>query len=144
MRAVLCRQYYPKQTIGTLTLTDEDSGEEVFKCRTIELPDLNNQRRISCIPEGHYDVDPHTSPKFGKCFWVKDVPNRSEILFHSANYVGSPNPKNGKPDLLGCIGVGSKVGDITGDGIPELLNSKKTLEKLLKFAPNGFVLEITQ
>ena len=144
MIGTLCRQYYPKQVIGTLTLTDEDSGAEVFKCRTIELPDLYNQRRISCIPEGHYDVDVHTSPKFGKCFWIKDVLNRSEILIHAANYVGSVNPKTGKPDLLGCIGVGSRIGDITGDGIPELLDSKNTLNKLIELAPNGFVLEITQ
>lgn len=144
MRAVLCRQYYQKQTIGTLTVYDEDSGAELFKCRTIELPDLNNQRRISCIPEGFYDVDPHVSPRFGKCYWVKDVPKRSEILFHAANFVGSSNPRTGKADLLGCIGVGSKIGDITGDGIPELLDSKNTLNKLLEVAPDGFVLEVTQ
>ena len=53
-------------------------------------------------------------------------------------------PKTGHADLIGCIGVGSKIGDITGDGIPELLDSKNTLNKLLEIAPNGFVLEITQ
>lgn len=144
MIAVLCREYYDNQTHGTLTVTDEETGVEVFKCRTLELPWLDNQRNISCIPEGYYDVDFRTSAKYPKHFILNDVPGRSFILIHQANYVGSKNPRTGFSDLRGCIAVGSKYGDINADGIPEILNSMKTLNELIKVAPNGFVLEITQ
>jgi hypothetical protein len=144
MRATICREYYKKQTHGTLTVYDEDTGEEVFKCRTLELPDLNNASNVSCIPEGYYDVVPRQSPKHSNHFHVLDVPNRSYILIHPANYVGSKNPNTGHSDLRGCIAVGEKYGDINSDGIPEILNSKNTMKKLLEIAPDGFVLEITQ
>lgn len=144
MRAVLCREYYNKQTHGTLTIYDEDTGEQVFKCRTLELPWLDNQRNISCIPEGHYDVVQRTSTKYKNHLHITDVPNRSYILIHPANFVGSSNPRTGHSDLRGCIAVGSKYGDINSDGIPEILNSKNTMDKLMEAAPDGFVLEVTQ
>jgi len=144
MRATICRQYYKEQTTGTLTVYDEETGEEVFKCRTLELAWLDNASNVSCIPEGYYDVVPRQSPKYSNHFHVLDVPNRSYILIHPANYVGSKNPNTGHSDLRGCIAVGEKYGDINSDGIPEILNSKNTMKKLLEIAPNGFVLEITQ
>ena len=144
MIAVLCREYYDNQTHGTLTVTDEETGVEVFKCRTLELPWLDNQRNISCIPEGYYDVDFRTSAKYPKHFILNDVPGRSFILIHQANYVGSKNPTTGVSDLRGFIAVGSKYGDINADGIAEILNSMKTLNELIKVAPTGFVLEITK
>ena len=144
MRSVLCREYYKKQTHGTLTVFDEDSGEEVFKCRTLELPDRNNERNISCIPEGFYDVVPRQSPKYGNHLHVTGVEGRSLILFHWGNYAGSPNPKTGLPDIRGCILVGKDHVDITGDGIKEVTSSKATMKELMKVAPDGFVLEVTQ
>ena len=144
MRSVLCREYYKKQTHGTLTVFDEDSGEEVFKCRTLELPDRNNERNISCIPDGFYDVVPRQSPKYGNHLHVTGVEGRSLILFHWGNYAGSPNPKTGLPDIRGCILVGKDHVDITGDGIKEVTSSKATMKELMKVAPDGFVLEVTQ
>jgi len=144
MRAILFREYYKEQTHGTLTVYDEDSGDEVFKCRTLELPDRDNQMNISCIPEGFYDVVPRTSKKYGNHLHVLDVPERSYILIHPANYVGSKNPRTGHSDLRGCIAVGQRFGDINSDGIPEILNSKNTMKELMKVAPDGFVLEVTQ
>lgn len=144
MRAVLCRQYYSKQTHGTLTVYDEDTNEEVFKCRTLELPDLGNRQNISCIPEGHYDVVDRNSPKYGQCLHVTEVPNRSYILFHYGNYAGSINPKTGHSDIRGCILVGEKFVDLDGDGLADITSSKRTFNKLMKVAPDGFVLEVTQ
>jgi len=144
MRSVLCREYYKDQTHGTLTVYDEDTGEEVFKCRTLELPWKDNERNVSCIPEGFYDVVARQSPKYSNHLHVTGVEGRSLILIHPANFVGSKNPRTGHSDLRGCIAVGEKYGDINADGIPEILNSKATMKALMQVAPDGFVLEVTQ
>lgn len=144
MRAELCRQYYEKQTHGTLTVYDEDSGEEVFKCRTLELPWKDNQRNISCIPEGYYDVITRQSPKYGLHLHVTEVPDRSLILFHWGNYAGSMNPRTGQSDIRGCILVGEKFIDLDGDGLADITNSRKTMKALMDVAPKGFVLHVTQ
>jgi len=143
-KAKLCRRYYEAQTEGELEVFDEDTGELEFTCKTLELPYRDNERNVSCIPEGFYDVVPRQSPKYGNHLHVTGVEGRSLILFHYANYVGSDNPRTGSSDLRGCIAVGERFGDITGDGIVEILNSKKTMKALMDVAPNGFVLEITQ
>lgn len=144
MRAVLCRQYYDKQTHGTLTVYDEDSGKEVFKCRTLELPDLDNQRNISCIPEGFYDVVPRTSPKYSNHLHITNVEGRSLVLIHWGNYAGSINPRTRRSDIRGCVLVGKEFVDLDGDGLADITSSKKTFKKLMSVAPDGFVLEITQ
>ena len=110
----------PKQTEGILYLIKD--GKIIFDCKTLELPWLNNNRRISCIPAGKYKAIKHVSPKFGNCLWIKNVPNRSEILIHPANYVHH---------LLGCIALGNKHIDINRDGLMDVANSKTTVNKLL-------------
>jgi len=144
MRATLCREYYKAQTHGTLTIYDEDTGKQVFKCRTLELPNLNNESNVSCIPEGHYDVSPVYSQTFGNIYGVEEVPGRSLIRIHQGNYAGSINPKTGHSDIRGCILVGKAFVDISGDGIADITSSKSTLKELMKIAPDGFVLEVTQ
>ena len=144
MRAILCRQYYDKQTHGTLTVYDEDTGEEVFKCRTLELPYRDNQRNVSCIPEGFYDVVPRTSPKYSNHLHITNVEGRSLILIHWGNYAGSINPKTGHSDIRGCVLVGKEFVDLDGDGLADITSSKNTFKKLMSVAPDGFVLEITQ
>ena len=79
--------------------------EDEFICYTLENAWKDNERRVSCIPEGVY---PLTSKEYGR-YWEKykplsipileDVPNRSQILIHPGNF-----PK----DTLGCILVGNK------------------------------------
>jgi hypothetical protein len=129
-----------KQTYGTLSIY---SGTDLlFSCKTLELPWLNNQRRISCIPEGTYNVILHNSPKFGKCFWLQDVPGRSEILIHTGNYAGSLNPKTGKSDILGCILVGTGYADLDGDGLKDITSSKVAMDELLRLLTSEFVLTI--
>jgi hypothetical protein len=144
MYGIICREYYKNQTHGTLTIYDEDTNKQVFKCRTLELPDLDNQRNISCIPEGHYDVSPVYSQTFGHIYGVEDVPNRSLIRIHQGNYAGSINPRTGHSDIRGCILVGKAFIDISNDGIADITSSKATLKELMKVAPDGFVLEVTQ
>lgn len=49
---------------------------------TIELPDRQNQRNISRIPPGTYPFQKITRSNGNKAIWIRDVPNRSEILIH--------------------------------------------------------------
>ena len=75
---------------------------------TLELPWKDNETNISCIPEGEYickrvkDRTTMGGMKIAETFEVKDVTNRSGILFHVANSV---------KDLRGCIGIGQTILD---------------------------------
>ena len=89
MVLVLKRTYFPEGTQGVL----EWNGTLV--CYTIELPWLENQRRISCIPEGKYVLQKRFSPKFKWHIHLQNVPGRDFILIHPAN--------DAKKELLGCI-----------------------------------------
>jgi len=64
---------------------------------TIELPWRGNERNESCVPPGVYQYQRHESPRFGETLWLRDVPERSEMLIHAAN---------SHTDLDGCIGPG--------------------------------------
>ena len=140
----ICRRYSPTQTKGDFELIDEATGEVVFDCLTLELKDLNNKQNVSCIPEGTYSVEPRISNKYGDHLHITGVDGRGLILIHWGNFAGSDNPRTNHPDIRGCVLVGSSYGDIDGDGINEILNSKNTFKELMKVAPDGFVLEVTQ
>jgi hypothetical protein len=120
-----------KQTNGVLYV--EKDNKILFECYTLELPWKDNQRRISCIPEGTYKAIKHRSPKFGESVWIQNVPNRSEILIHPANYVRQ---------LLGCIAPGDSLRDIDGDGLDDVTNSRNTMNKILALLPNSFEVKI--
>lgn len=111
MVLVLKRTYFPEGTQGVL----EWNGTLV--CYTIELPWLENQRRISCIPEGEYILQKRFSPKFGWHLHLMNVPERDLILIHPAN--------DAKKELLGCIAPVTKY-----TGIGKGSESRKALEKL--------------
>ena len=111
MVLVLKRTYFPEGTQGVL----EWNGTIV--CYTIELPWLENQKRISCIPEGEYILHKRFSPKFKWHLHLMNVPGRDLILIHPAN--------DAKKELLGCIAPVSKH-----TGIGKGSNSRKALEKL--------------
>jgi len=95
MDFILKRTYYPKGTNGELWINGQSIGY------TIELPWLHNQRNISCIPEGRYELVKRYTETRGWHILVKDVPDRSWILFHPAN--------NALKELKGCIAPVSKV-----------------------------------
>ena len=84
-----------KSTIGELFL----NGERM--CDTLENPWLDNQRNISCIPAGVYDVRLRLARESATRDYlhllVQDVPNRDWILFHRGNTA---------KDTSGCILVG--------------------------------------
>lgn len=121
-----------KETIGDLVAT---SGYATFTCKTIELPWKQNQHNISCIPVGTYQVKYSFSPGLLKSTYeVLNVPNRSGIRIHVANYFS---------DLKGCIGLGNGVSDINGDGQPDVINSRITIAAFEGFfGKNPFTLII--
>ena len=111
MVLVLSRTYFPDGTNGKL----ECEGK--FICCTIELPWINNEKRVSCIPEGKYLLRKRYSRKFQWHIEVVDVKNRSFILFHPAN--------NAQKELNGCI---APVTKLSGPGLG--LMSRKAFSKL--------------
>lgn len=123
MKLLLTRTYQGSNTLGQIDVIS-DHGDIVETYFSLELPWKDNKRRESCIPLGTYKVKKHVSPKFGKCFWIQDVPNRSEILIHPANY---------RRQLLGCIAPGMNHADIDKDGELDVTSSRKAMSELLKF-----------
>lgn len=100
---------------------------------TLELPWKDNQRRVSCIPEGKYQVIPHHSPKFGSCFWLQDVPNRSEILIHPGNFTSQ---------ILGCILPGTAHAHLNSDKTIDVVSSQVAMKRLLAYLQKPFEIEI--
>ena len=102
-------------TIGNLYLDGE------WLCDTLENPYLDNQRSISCIPEGQYKVRLRTARESATKEYlhllVQDVPDRSLILFHSGNTA---------KDTRGCILVG------LGSQQDSVQNSRMAMELLIK------------
>jgi Family of unknown function (DUF5675) len=119
------------QTLGVIHVYN--GREEVYSCKSMELPWLDNQTDISCIPTGKYDVVKHVSPKFGECFWIKDVHGREQILIHKGNY---------NRDTKGCILPGRSFADIDNDGSADVTNSGNTLRDLMRLLPDNFKITI--
>ena len=139
---VIKRSYHDDITSGVMLCYKKELKLTQFSA---ELPWLNNHQNISCIPEGVYDVIAHVSPKFGKCFWVKDVDGRGGILFHTLNYVFDEMPGDGNDEVesRGCIGPAKEIKDINGDGHDDGSSSKRALNDMIALYPNGFTLIIT-
>lgn len=113
-----------------------------FKCSTFELPWKGNQRNISCIPVGTYNVDMRMSPKFGFVYWVRGVKDRSYILIHSGNYAGDTS-QGKKSHVNGCILLGDKFGILGNQRA--ILNSRVTLRRFLNHMNRKpFILEISK
>ena len=88
------------------TLTEESTIGQLFLngekfCETLELPYRGNQKSISCIPAGKYDVRLRVARESATRDYlhllVENVHNRTYILFHRGNRA---------KDTRGCILVG--------------------------------------
>ena len=112
---ILRDTFTDNSTIGELFLNDE------FMCDTLENPELNNVKNISCIPEGQYSVRLRTARESATRDYlhllVQDVPNRDYILFHIGNSA---------KDTSGCIlvGIGRKQDFVS--------NSRLAMDLLMK------------
>lgn len=112
MELTLLRTYGENGVNGILYLHDQQI------CYTLELPWKNNQRQISCIPEGSYLLRKRYSLRFEWHLHLQHVPGRSMILIHPANHA--------MKELQGCI---APVSIITGEGTG--LGSVKAMQRLL-------------
>ena len=83
------RTYYPEWTKGLIKIND------IILTNSLELPWLENQRNISCIPEGIYPLVRRQSPRFRDHLLIEDVPDRDLILLHPAN--------DASEELRGCV-----------------------------------------
>ncbi len=97
---LLIRDTFSKvSTLGELFL----NGERM--CDTLENPWIDNQRNISCIPEGVYDVRLRLPRESGTRDYlhllVQEVPNRDFILVHRGNF-----PSQTQGCLL--VGIGTE------------------------------------
>ena len=95
---VLIRDTFTKESIiGKLHVNGE------MFCDTLELPYKDNQRRISSIPIGVYNVRLRYPRESGTRDYlhllIQDVPNRDYILVHRGNK---------SSDSRGCVLVGLK------------------------------------
>ncbi len=112
MELELIRTYFPNGTNGEFLF----NGKRV--CSSIELPWHDNKPRVSCIPEGRYELTKRYSQRFGHHLLVNNVVNRSYILIHAYN--------DALKESKGCIGP---VSICTGEGKGN--NSRLSLKKLL-------------
>ena len=90
-------------------------------CDTLEIPWLDNQRNISCIPDGQYNVRLRLARESATRDYlhllVQEVPERNYILFHIGNSA---------KDTQGCILVGlTRQQDFVS-------NSRLAMELLMK------------
>lgn len=121
-----------KQTLGGAVMLSAQL-DSLLEFKTVELPWKENKRRVSCIPPGTYTAIKHNSPKFGPCLWIQDVPGRSEILIHPANYWH---------DLLGCIAPGEDHKHIDKDGSLDVNKSRWMMEQILAFVEEKIMIQI--
>lgn len=111
------------QELGNMYVYDEN-GKELFSCKTLELAWRDNQRNISCVPNGRYPIYLEYSPRFNRMLWeLKEVPGRSECKIHAANYFYQLN---------GCIAPGDMHTKIDGDKYTDVRNSRKTLDRFME------------
>jgi len=111
MELELIRTYYPNGTNGEFLF----NGARV--CSSIELAWKNNQHRISCIPEGRYELRKRYTAERGWHLILANVPDRELILIHAAN--------DANKELQGCI---APVSILTAEG--KGLESRIALKKI--------------
>jgi len=96
---------YESRDDGTFGILKVNKGPISFSCHTVEPPWRHNARNISSIPSGVYETTRYCSSRFGWCYLVGDVSDRSSILIHPCNWGGDVT-KGFRSDTRGCIGLG--------------------------------------
>jgi hypothetical protein len=79
-----------------------------WSCYTLENPWVNNERRVSCIPEGVYTLGMRDSPvvarttagEYTRGWEITNVPGRTFIMIHPGNWTHNTD---------GCVLVGRAI-----------------------------------
>lgn len=113
-----------KQTLGNLSIFF--GTKKVFEAASLELPWLDNDTDVSCIPVGDYVCTRRHSVKYGWHWKVTEkngdeVRGRSFILIHIGNF---------HRDTRGCIILGVDHIDIDNDGYKDVTSSGATMRHL--------------
>ncbi len=109
-----------------------------------EPPDRDNLTGKSCIIADEYLCVWQLSPKYGWCYEITGVPDRSRILFHPGNLAGNID-LGYKTHTLGCQLPGLRMGRLQVKGVWQdaVLNSRAALGKIVAFTgKENFLLRI--
>ncbi len=124
-------------TTGKLYRTYDDCVHvDELICHTMEPPYRNNSEYISCIPAGEYRLKMTNSPKYGPCYKLFDVEDRTNILIHKGNTVD---------DTKGCIMPVSTFGvlnTLNGTVFAGLSSGNAYIKLMNVFAGDSHTLEI--
>lgn len=101
-------------------------------CYTLEEPWRDNQKGVSCIPPGVYQVvrhgwEPDATTHFKRVWRLLSVPGREAILIHAGNTLA---------DTEGCILVGMTPAP---GGVGQ---SQAAVNMLRQVLPSAFTLEV--
>ncbi|HLS11762.1 MAG TPA: DUF5675 family protein [Flavobacteriaceae bacterium] len=111
-----------KQALGFITVEHECIPKYADVC--LELSYINNEKKISSVTPGMYNLVYTWSPRFERKLWlVENVDGRSGIRIHAANY---------HHQLNGCIAPGTHTADIDGDGYLDVTSSLAALNRFHK------------
>ena len=124
-KVVLYRNnYLGPEILGHLMVFEDNSfggSKMIFECKTLELEWKNNNRNISCVSTGFYNLEFERSFKFNRDLWeLKGVPGRSEAKIHVANFY---------TEIQGCIALGDMHTHLNDDQNPDVRNSRNTLNR---------------
>lgn len=114
-----------KQTLGRLFVRDIN-GNDFFRGVSIELTWRDNERKVSCIPIGSYQIRKAFSEHYGEHLDVLNVYGRSGIKIHAANF---------SRQLFGCIAPGILHTHIDADGLKDVTSSRFALDEILNRLP---------
>jgi hypothetical protein len=90
---------------------------------TMELPWKDNERSVSCIPCGEYNVVKTYSQRFERDLYILGhVTDRDGIRIHPANKVSQ---------LEGCIALGNRMGTVGGKHLVGSGRAVKALHRVM-------------
>jgi hypothetical protein len=119
-----------QSSVGTFGMLLNGDTQLAFTC---ERPWLDNAPDVSCIPAGSYNFNRYESPTKGRVWITQDVPGRTNIELHSANFPSQ---------LEGCIAAGDGFIRDASLNILGVADSRNTLGKLYNELPDEFVMVV--
>ena len=121
------------ECLGALIVIEK--GRVLFNSHVLERGWNDNQKNVSCVPEGTYDLRLEWSPKFQMDLWeAYGVPKRSECKFHAANFWN---------ELNGCFSPGEARFNIGRDKELDMIYSTDMLTLFMDAMGNDTKAKLT-